>query len=121
MAILIVLFLALVISIISALPFRGREPSVVTVILIFIILAMAGLVAQYWIMPFGPLICGVSLMTILIIAFLLATPSPHQRRIKGAKGEEQKVVKAAASIGGLMWTLLFLLSAAVLIGYFRAP
>lgn len=124
MAILIALFLGLLASIIFTLPFRGRESresSVVAVILIFIFLALAALAVQYWIMPFGPSVWGISLTAILIIVWLLATPSPYQKRMKGAKGEQLEEVKVAASISGFMWTLLVLLSAAALIGYYRTP
>jgi hypothetical protein len=122
---LVAFILALLISLGFSRSYRG-ESSGMPVIFMFILLVLAGLAAQYWVMPFGPIVWGIAWMplvaTVLIFTVLLIMPSPYQGRKPREKKEViQNEVKAAATISVFMWLLLFLLSVAVLVGYFRNP
>ena len=123
MAFLVAFILAFLISLGFSRSYRG-ESSGMPVIFTFVLLMLAGLAAQYWVMPFGPVVWGISWMplvaTVVIFAVLLIMPSPYQgRTIREKKEAAQSEVKAAAAISIFMWILLALLSVAVLIGYFR--
>jgi hypothetical protein len=122
---LVAFILALLISLGFSRSYRG-ESSGMPVIFMFILLVLAGLAAQYWVMPFGPIVWGIAWMplvaTVLIFTVLLIMPSPYQgRKAREKKEVIQNEVKAAATISVFMWLLLFLLSVAVLVGYFRNP
>jgi hypothetical protein len=122
---LVAFMLALLISLGFSRSYRG-ESSGMPVIFMFVLLVLAGLAAQYWVMPFGPVVWGISWMplvaTVLIFTMLLITPSPYQgRRPRDKKEIIQNEVKAAATISVFMWLLLLLLIVSVLVGYFRSP
>jgi hypothetical protein len=122
---LVAFMLALLISLGFSRSYRG-ESSGMPVIFMFVLLVLAGLAAQYWVTPFGPVVWGISWMplvaAVLIFTMLLITPSPYQgRRPRDKKEIIQNEVKAAATISIFMWLLLLLLSVSVLVGYFRSP
>jgi hypothetical protein len=122
---LVAFILALLISLGFSRSYRG-ESSGMPVIFMFVLLVLAGLAAQYWVMPFGPVMWGISWMplvaTVLIFTVLLITPSPYQgRRPRDKREIIQNEVKAAATISIFMWLLLLLLIVSVLVGYFRSP
>ncbi len=83
-----------------------------------LILILAGLAAEAWITPVGPVIWGFAwiptLLVILIVALLLAaaTPTPHRRRreLNLEKEEEPSEEETAAiAVGGFFWILMLIL------------
>ena len=81
-----------------------------------IILILAGLAAEAWITPIGPVTWGVAwaptLLAIIVISLLLAAASPPRdaRKSTGPTAEPANKEEAAAvAIGGFFWLLLFLL------------
>lgn len=74
---------------------------------------MAGIAGHHWIVPFGPMMYGVSflpmLFFIIIVAFLFAAPSPHQR---STTKSEEKVGGATSALVGIsifIWFIFILL------------
>lgn len=83
-----------------------------------LVLILAGLAAEAWITPAGPVIWGFAfvptLLVLLIVALLLAaaTPTPHRRRrelnLEG-KTEPSEEETAAIAVGGFFWILMMIL------------
>ncbi len=110
--------LALLVSLLFAV--RSRKGASLTQALVFFfILFMAGIAGQYWIIPFGPVLWGVSwmplLFIVLIVTLLFASPSPRQHPVK--ETENDRSVQGAVVISLLLWILLLLLLIAVVVGY----
>jgi hypothetical protein len=123
---LVAFILALIItSILAFLPANRRgDPSVIPVTLFFIILFMAGIAAEYWIIPFGPLFWGVYwlpvLFIILVISLLLSAPPLYHRRVTKTEGRNP-ADPSSANVSTLVWLFASLLLIAILVGLFRKP
>jgi hypothetical protein len=87
-----------------------------------LILILAGLAAEAWIAPIGPVAWGVAwlpvLFVIIIFALIMAAASPprHREKEKNTSPEPSGEETAAVAIGGFFWVLLFLLLIIVLWG-----
>jgi hypothetical protein len=124
MIILAALVTAVFVSALFSLVFGARESSGMPVLLVFLILLFAGLAAQYWITPFGPLVWGISWLplvtTVIVIGLLLATPSPYgKRKVRLANEVEKEGTGAVVAVSIFMWILLFVLAAIAIVGYIR--
>jgi len=117
MGILAALIIALLVSMMIS-PYR-KGGSIFALLVIFFILFLAGLAGEYWIVPFGPMPYGVSvfplLFIVIIVTFLLATPSPYQRR----RANDEIATTASAAISIFFWLLLILFLIAVVAGFLR--
>lgn len=116
--------LALLVTIIFAMGYRGSGSSLTQIAVLFFILFMAGIAGQYWIVPFGPVLWGISwlplLFIVLVVTLLFAAPPPYP--VKKRKAEEKagdSPVRVAISIG--VWLILLALLIAAIIGYNRTP
>lgn len=82
---------------------------------------MAGIAAQFWIISFGPVIWGVSwlptLFVVVIFALLFSTPPMHKIVVKN---ESAATDPAVVAISIFIWTLLFILAAAIVIGVYSS-
>jgi len=112
-AFIIALFVAILFS-----PYK-RSDSFMPLFILFLVLFAAGIAAQFWIVPFGPVFWGVSWLRILFIVFIFAllfsTPAPHRRsRVEDATDS----APAAAAIGILVWLILLVLIVAIIIGIY---
>ena len=79
-----------------------------------LILVLAGLAAEAWIEPVGPVAWGVAwvptLFVIIIFALILAAAAPpRDRRMETPPAEPSEEETAAVAIGGFFWILLILL------------
>jgi hypothetical protein len=124
MSILAAFILALAITLIFAPGYR--RGSVAPLIIFFLVLFMAGVASQYWIMPIGPMWWGISWMPLLFIlvifTFLFATPSPYQgRSVKTNVHVEQSASAAETAISIFAWLLLLMLLVVIVIGIVRTP
>ncbi len=123
MSIAAAFIIALLISMIFLSPtgYRRDRIAVVPVILFFTVLFMAGIAAQYWITPFGPIIWGVSwlpvLFMVLLFSILLSSPPVRYHRRELAAGEP--ATGSAEPISPLVWAMLVLLLTAIIIGVSR--
>jgi hypothetical protein len=102
-------------------PYKKNNP-VAPLILLFFILLLSGLAAQYWVIPFGPRGWGISWLPVLIMMFVfgLLFSSPSRRSKKVVNVEQQEEV-ASDAIGVFVWIILFILLAVVIAGIYRAP
>ena len=121
MSIFAAIILALIISLLFAPGYR--RGSFAPLITFFFVLFMAGIASQYWILPFGPALWGISwmplLFILLIFTLLFAAPSPYER--KAAKTNNTPETASVAAISIFIWLLLLMLSIAILIGFFNTP
>ena len=98
-----------------------KGASIVPVLVFFLVLFLAGVASRYWIMPFGPVIYGVSwvsmLIIILLVALLFSAPSPYHKK---PKKDETNIEEASstAAIGALVWILLSVLIALIIAGMY---
>lgn len=120
MGILTAFFIALVIALLFA---RGNRASgsIAALAIFFLILFMAGIAGNYWIVPFGPQVWGVSwlpiLFIIIVVTLLLESPSPNRRRIMTSNVE----TSASEAISLLIWILFIFLLIAIVAGLLRSP
>lgn len=121
MGILAALIIALLVSLIFSAIYRNGPLS--SLLIFFLILFMGGMAAQFWIVPFGPVVWGVAwlplLFIVLIFAFLFSTPVPFQRN--ATKADEKNTIAAPVvlALNIFIWALLVLLLVAVVAGYYR--
>src|ERR1700752_3103338 len=95
MSILIAFILALLLVVLFAAV--SKDYAVTPLVIFFLILFLSGIAGNYWIVPFGPLVWGVSWMPVfffvLIVALLLASTSPFA----GSMSKNNKAGDMAAS------------------------
>lgn len=122
-----VFVLVLIISLFFLPKYKGERTGFFPLVLFFLILYMAGIASQLWIVPFGPVFWGVSwiplLFILIIFTFLLAVPSPYQARRKRKitrLQEEEAEEEFAEGISIFTWLLLFLLLIVTIIGLYKA-
>lgn len=119
MGILSAFIIALAISFLFA---GSRKDSISALFIFFFVLFFAGLASMFWIVPFGPMMWGVSwlpmLFFILIVASLFSAPPPRQRKIK-ADEKAEEAASSAAAMSVFIWLLFFLLLVAVIVGFYR--
>jgi hypothetical protein len=117
MSFLAAFVLALLISLLFLPSYKSRSSPLAPLVIFFFILLMAGLAAQFWILPFGPVLLGVAwlplLFILVIVTFLFAIPSPYQT----AKAKEEQNIVA---INIFSWLILFVLFIALAIGYYTS-
>lgn len=112
--------LAFLVTLIFAMGYRGSGSSLTQIAVLFFILFMAGIAGQYWIMPFGPVLWGISwlplLFIVLVVTLLFAAPPPYPvKKRKAEEKAEDSPVKVVISIG--VWLILLALLIAAIIGY----
>jgi len=103
-------------------PYKRNNP-VAPLLIFFFILLLSGLAAQYWVVPMGPSVWGVSWLPVLVIMFVFgllfsATPPKSNRRAGG--GNAENVEETAGVMGIIIWILLFILVIAVIIGFYNS-
>jgi hypothetical protein len=117
MGILGAFIIALMVAILFS-PYKGQN-SVMPLVILFLVLFAAGIAAQFWVVPFGPVFLGVAwfriLFIVLIFALLFSSPPPH-RRISSASEAVNEPVVTAVSV--FVWIILFILVAAIVIGLY---
>jgi len=122
MPIVVAFILALLIALLISPSHRNKGASITSLVIFFFILFMAGVAAQYWIVPFGPSLWGVAwiplIFIILIFTFLFAA-SPYQRSTTKAGEKAEEISTAGEAISIFVWLLLCLLIVAVIIGFYR--
>jgi hypothetical protein len=87
---------------------------------LFLVVFLATWTGQLWIMPFGPVILGVSWIPLLVVALYLsvlifALLPPVSDKSKDATPEATTLVVT----GLLFWIILALLIASIALGYYR--
>jgi hypothetical protein len=119
MGVLLAFIIALLISILFL--SGRREESSIPLLIFFLVLFLAGIAGQFWLIPFGPLIWGVAWMPllffILIVALLFAAPFP-QRITKTDK--QEKGIPEAATVQLFIWLLICVLAIAIFVGVYRS-
>ena len=120
--ILITVFAAVLIGIIFYYVFKSTGPwgSLWSFILI---LVLAGVAAEAWIEPVGPVVWNVAwiptLLVILMFALLLASASPPAGDRESSRGPNPSEEESAViAIGGFFWIFLLALLAFILWGVF---
>jgi hypothetical protein len=113
-------FIALVVALFFA---RGKRASgsIAALAIFFLILFLAGIAGNYWIVPFGPQLWGVSwlpiLFIVIIVTLLLESPSPNRRRTMNPDIETSPF----EAVSLLMWILFLFLIIAIIAGLLRSP
>ena len=125
MNILAAFLLAVVITLAFTPGYRSRQSSMAPLGLFFFVLFLIGIAAQYWIVPFGPKMWGISwiplLFLVLLFSFVFAAPSPYRGWKAKEERETEEAVSAIAAVSIFVWLLFLLLIVAILIGVFRTP
>src|SRR4051812_19109667 len=109
------IFSAFIVALLVALLFAPgyRKGSFAPLIVFFMILFLAGIASQYWIMPFGPVWWGVSwmplLFIILLFSFLFSAPSPYEKRAAKSSTVQEATSIGVAAVSIFIWLLLVLL------------
>lgn len=104
-------------------PYKKNNPLAPLIVLFFMLL-LAGLAAQYWVIPFGPQHLGISWLPVIIMMFifgLLFSSSPSKRRMQKRDElppEQQQEASNAISI--FVWIILFVLLTVVVAGIHNA-
>jgi hypothetical protein len=124
MNILAAYIIVLLVSLVFTLGHSRGDYSVISVVLFFVILFMAGLASLYWLPPYAPLVWGIAWLplffTVLIFSLLLASPPLYYRRGRVLKRETVED-GTSTTVSVFIWSLLFLLLIVVVAGIFRAP
>jgi hypothetical protein len=123
MGILAALFIALLVSAIFAPGYR-RNGSITALFVFFFVLFLAGIAAQYWIVPFGPSYWGVywfpNVFFVLLLALLFLSPTSYgNRKVTTGTGSVEEASTAAAVISAFVWLILIGLVIAIIAGYYR--
>ncbi len=118
-----------ILALLSALLFAPgyRKGSYIPLATFILVVFLAGLASQYWLIPFGPLWWGISwvplLFTIIIVSILFATPPPYAR--SGKKSDElietTEIATVGTVLGLLIWVLIIMLLIAIIVGIFKGP
>jgi hypothetical protein len=122
MGILAALCIALLVSAIFAPGYR-RNGSITALFVFFFVLFLAGVAAQYWIVPFGPSYWGVywfpNVFFVLLLALLFLSPTSYGNRKITTGGSSAEASAAAAVISAFVWLILIGLVIAIIAGYYR--
>ncbi len=115
--------IALIISLIFAIGFRGRNLWL-NFVFFFSIIFLITWAGGIWLTPFGPSIKGVYLFPFLVVAvlialFLAAAVSTQKPRPNKEQNQEREVMRLApeAVFGAFFWALIILLFLAVVAKY----
>ena len=116
--------ISFVCSLIFVVAYRNKAVSPSWVIMFFLVLFLSGLAAQYWLMPVGPTIYGVSwvplLAVILVVTLLFASPSPgHNNPPAFTMREPVALFPVMSRL--FMWILLLVLLVAIILGIMQEP
>lgn len=114
MGVLAAFVIALIVAVLFS-PYK-RKDSVMPLVILFLVLFAAGVAAQFWIVPFGPVILGVAwfrILFIILIFALLFSASPPHRRTKVAEEDTGSVVTAV-----FVWLILIILFIAIILGLY---
>ena len=121
MTILAAFIAALIISLVFIPRYKSKGTSLTYLGVFFLFLFMAGIAAQFWVIPFGPVYWGISwlplLFFILIMAFLFEAPSLHQSQIVKTANDAREDAAVETARNVFVWVVLVFLGAAILIGY----
>ena len=89
-----------------------------------LILILAGLAAELWIEPVGPVYYNVAwvptLFVILLFALILSAATPSRRRVRGTTVSERKEIESSGvlGLGIFFWFFLFFLIIAIGWGFY---
>jgi len=117
MGILGALIIALMVTLLFS-PYKNRN-SIIPFVILFLILFCAGFAAQFWIVPFGPILWGVSWFPVLFVVFIFALlfSSPPLHRTRGVTNiKETEISPATIVISVFIWILFLILVAAIIAG-----
>jgi len=119
MGILGAFILAILVALLFS-PNKSRD-SIAPLMVLFFILFFAGLSAQFWIVPFGPVLWGVAwfpvFFIILIFALLFSVPPPRKKSLQGQGSEVDTTVPV---IGVFVWILFIILAIAAIAGLYNS-
>jgi len=114
--------LAFIISMIMAILFSPykRNKSLFPFAILCFVLFSAGLSAQFWVIPFGPLLFGVSWLRILFVVFIFALlfSSPALNRIPLVESREEAPEPGILALSLFIWIVLFLLVISIVVGLY---
>jgi hypothetical protein len=113
---------AFIISLVIALlfvPFRKDGPAA-PLIVFFLILFMAALAANYWVVPFGPIMWGVSWLRILFVVLIFALLFSVVPPVRASSRKDAQDAAGAAAISVFVWMLWLLLLVAIIAGFYLA-
>jgi hypothetical protein len=117
-----VFLLALLISLLFLPLYKSKGLSTIPLLLFFVILFIAGLSSRFRIVPFGPVLWGVSwlppLLILIVFAFLFAIPSLYQHATK-AHDKNDEAENNLITTNIFVWFLLGILLIALAIGYYN--
>ncbi len=89
--------------------------------ILFLVLFLSGLSAQFWVVPFGPVFYGVAwvriLFIILVFALLFSSPPAH-RKISTTDADQNIEQPILATFSAFIWLLLLLLVISIAVGIF---
>lgn len=117
------IFAAFIIASIVAILFspHKRTSSLLPLVVFFFVLFFAGLSAQFWVIPFGPVLWGVHWLRIafvvLVFALLFSSPPAHRNAVSGDADEEGEQT-LSGTFGAFVWILLILLVLSIAVGLF---
>ena len=121
MSILAAFIIALLFSLLFSTGYR-KGGSLVPLGMFFLILFMATLAGNYWIVPFGPLLWGVAWLPLIFIgiisALLFVAPSPRTK-IRAADSQTEEADSAVTGISIFIWVLFIVFLIAVVAGYYK--
>lgn len=122
MGILSAFIIALLISSLFSSGYR-RDGSWGLLTIFFLILFMAGVAGHHWLVPFGPMMNGVSFLPMLffmiIVAFLFVAPSPYQRARSKSVEKVEDATSAIVGISIFIWFLFIVFAIAAIAGYYK--
>jgi hypothetical protein len=119
------ILVAFIISLAIALVFsvNKKRGSFAPAFVFFLVIFLAGIAGQYWVVPFGPSIWGVSWVPVLFItliaALLFSAPSPHGYTKGKSDQEKEDVPYLFATLSIFMWLLFCVLAIAIFTGYLK--
>ena len=117
MGILAAIIIAILITLIFS-PYKKGELG--SLLIFFFVLFLSALAAQFWIVPFGPVLWGVTWLPIVFIVFIFAllfsTPPPTAKlKAELSPGE---VATSANAVSIFVWLLFSLLLLAIVLGVY---
>jgi hypothetical protein len=119
-----IIIAALIISLLMSLLFLPyKQSSALSLTVFFIVLFMAAIFSQYWILPIGPIWWGITwipmFFTVLIFALLFSIHPPKRTLPKTDKSDTNNVAATDAGISTFTWVLFVALFIAIVAGFYK--
>ncbi len=91
----------------------------------FAVIFLVGWTASIWVIPYEPLLFGLSWLPILILTLIVslllsAILTPYYPKVEAKMGEEREKV-GGTLIGTFFWIVVFILIISIIVGYVLPP